>query len=358
MKVVKIFILKKLLYKTLGLLIFFLTIFSCKQNNKQNQQTPASVIVDAYIAEHESFSDVVFTTGDLLPYEEVEIKAPVSGNVIRINFQEGQYVQKGSLLVEIDNRTWTAQKSGLEARLKTAVNEYSRKTDLLKIGGVSLEEVEKSAAEVDELKAKIRELDVMIDLAHIRAPFSGRLGMRNFSTGAFLNQEQIITRLVQSDKLKVNFSIPAKYASMAEINQKVKVIPSGYDDTLIAVVYAVDPMISFSSRTLQVRALIDNINVNLIPGNFVQIMLNVDQMNDAILIPAESIIPEQNSQVVFIARQGKAQKVKVETGTRTSDRVLIINGLQHGDTVITTGLMGIKDSDQIQIRSLMKGGLK
>lgn len=348
--------LKMHLFKTLRIFIIIPIIFSCSQKKNQNQQTSETVVVDGYVAEYESFSDVIYSTGDLLPFEEVEIKTPVSGNVVRINFMEGQFVQKGFLIVEIDNRSWTAQKSGLEARLKTAENEYERKTDLHKIGGVSLEEVEKSEAEMDDLKAKIRELEVMIDLAHIRAPFSGRLGMRNFSPGAYLTQGQMVVRLVQTDKLRVNFTIPAKYATQAEIDQEVKVISSGSLDTSLAFVYAVDPMIRPTSRTVQVRALIDNKDDKLIPGNFVQIMLKVDQLENAILVPAESVIPEQNTQAVFVVRQGKAQKVQVEAGARTSNRVQINNGIMPGDTVIISGLMGIRDGDQIEVKTMIEGG--
>jgi membrane fusion protein, multidrug efflux system len=344
-----------LLLKIFFLVLIILTFVSCRQKNNPNQQSQGKLNVDAYLAEYENFSVAIQSTGDLLPYEEVEIKTPVSGNVVKINFNEGQLVQKGFLLVEIDSRIWAAQKRGLEARLKTTENEYARKTELFKIDGISLEEVERSSAEVDDLKAKINELDVMIDLAHIRAPFGGRLGMRNFSPGAYLSQGQIVTRLVQSDQLKVNFTIPSRYSHMAVIHQKVKVIPSGSGDTALAVIYAVDPLISQTSRTLQVRALIDNKASKLIPGDFVQIILKVDIQDDAILIPAEAIIPEQNTQVVFVVRNGKALKVKVETGTRTSDRVLIIEGLNHGDTVITTGLMGVKDGEHVEIRNLVRG---
>ncbi|MGF1586798.1 MAG: efflux RND transporter periplasmic adaptor subunit [Bacteroidales bacterium] len=326
--------------------MFFVTV-SCKQNTAQNQGSENLYMVEAYQVMPEIYSESIRATGELLSFEETEIMAPVPGNVLNIYFREGQNVNKGDLLVEIDNRSWSARKRGLEAQLISAESDLVRKKDLLQIEGVSQEELEQSQATVSNLKAQIDELDVMIDLAHIQAPYSGRLGMRNFSPGAYLRQGDIITSLVQSHKLRVNFSIPARYASLAKENQEVEVISSASGDTAVAVIYAIDPTINPASRSLQIRAMLDNEQGRFVAGDFAQIIFDVEQTKDALLVPAESIIPELNTQVVFIARNGRAVRQEVETGSRTRDRVQILNGLSPGDYVLTTGLMEIRDGDQI-----------
>jgi membrane fusion protein, multidrug efflux system len=330
-------------------LILLIIVTSCRQNKDSGQRQASTVKVEGYVVEPEFYTVSIRTTGELLSYEEVELKTPVSGNVLNIYFREGQYVNKGDLLVEIDNRSWTARKIGLKARLTSAQSELTRKKELLKMEGVSQEDMEQSQAEVSNLKAQIEELDVMIDLAHIRAPFSGLLGMRDFSPGAFLSQGEIITRLVQNDKIKVNFSIPSRYAARAEKHQEVTIISSATGDSAIAVIYAVDPIITPSSRTLNIRALLDNKTKGFMPGDFAQIIFEVEQYDDALLVPAESVIPELNRQVVYLAKNGRAVRQEVETGSRTHNRVQILKGLSPGDIVLTTGLMTLQDGDQVEI---------
>lgn len=330
-------------------LILLIIVTSCRQNKDSGQRQASTVVVEGYVVEPEFYTVSIRTTGELLSYEEVELKTPISGNVLNIYFREGQYVNRGDLLVEIDNRSWTARKIGLEAQLTSAQSELTRKKELLEMEGVSQQEMEQSQAAVSNLKAQIEELDVMIDLAHIRAPFSGWLGMRDFSPGAFLSQGEIITRLVQNDKIKVNFNIPSRYAVRAEKHQEVTIISSATGDTAIAAIYAVDPIITPSSRTLNIRALLDNKNKGFLPGDFAQIIFEVEQYDDALLVPAESVIPELNRQVVYLANNGRAVRQEVETGSKTHNRVQILKGLSPGDIVLTTGLMTVQEGVQVEI---------
>ncbi|MFN2394751.1 MAG: efflux RND transporter periplasmic adaptor subunit, partial [Bacteroidales bacterium] len=291
-------------------------------------------------------------TGELLPWEDVELRTPIAGNVLGIYFDEGQFVQEGALLVRIDSRTWEAQKQGLAAQLVSAENELNRNRQLLEIEGASQEDVDQAEARVNTLKAQIEELAVHIDLAQIRAPFSGTLGMRNFSQGTFLSQGDMVTRIVQTQKLKVSFDIPARYASLATEGSDVQVISSSSGDTVMARIYAVDPVINPNSRSLKLRGIIENGNGTFIPGDFAQVTMDVEQNNNAILIPAEAIISELNTQVVYLARNGTAERHEVEIGTRTRGRVHILSGISEGDTVLITGLMDVRDGAAIDIKEL------
>lgn len=329
-----------------------LLLLSCGQGSGRQKEERREVLAEAYLVQPEFHSVEIRATGDLLANEDVEIKAPVAGNVRKIHFRESQSVSRGALLVEIDDRSWIAQKKGLEARLISAAGELERKKKLLAMQGVSDEEAERAEAEVGSLKAQIEALDVMIDLAAVRAPFAGRLGMRNFSPGAYLSQGSVITRLVQTDRVKVNFTIPAKYAAQAGNGRTVKVISSSGGDTASAEIYAVNPRISPTSRSLQVRAILNAPPPSFIPGDFVQVLLEVERKTDALLVPAECIIPELKTQSVFVVRDGKAQRREVETGSRTEDRVEILRGLSPGDTVLTTGLMEVKEGDRVELQKL------
>ena len=340
-------------------LIFFLLVgwalAACQNNNNNNQDASRQLAAEGYLVAPEVFEQSIRATGDLLAWGEIEVKTPIAGLVHDIRFSEGQVVRKGELLVEMDNRSWQAQKRGLEARLQSARSELERRKGLLAIEGVSREEVERAQAEADLLQAQIEELEVMIDLAHVRAPFDGRLGIRHVSPGAFLSQGETITRLVQTGRLRVHFSVPARYASLVNSNMEVRVESSSGGQERLARVYTTEPVISASARSLLVRAELDNIDQQFFPGDFVQVVLGVERDEEALLIPAEAVISELNSQIVFVARNGQTRRQEIEAGIRTRDRVQVLGGLAPGDTVITTGLMEIRDGIPVVIRELKTG---
>lgn len=328
--------------------VFLIISLSCGRQESA-LQTRQMLNVEGYKIVPEAFTTSISATGELLPHEDVEIKTPVSGNVMRIYFEEGEKVREDDMLVAIDSRAWQARKRGLEARLITAKSELERRRDLFNIDGASQEDIEQSEAEVSSLEAQIEELQVMIELALVRAPFSGRLGMRNFSPGAYLSQGETLTRLVKTDFLKLDFNIPARYAALAAKGDDVTLVSSSSGDTAVARIYAIDPAINPSSRSLQIRAELDNSGENFFPGDFVQITFEVEQLSDALLVPAESLVMELNRQVVYVAKDGIAKRCEVEIGRRTRERVQIVRGLSEGDVVLTTGLMEISDGDQINL---------
>ncbi|MGM0613564.1 MAG: efflux RND transporter periplasmic adaptor subunit [Bacteroidota bacterium] len=342
-------------YTFLYVIILAIAMASCNSSTQQNQSRQNKTPVSGYLAEFENFTTEKQFTGNLLAFEETGIRTPVSGHVVNIHFREGEQVEKGELLVEIDNRHWKAQKQGVEAELAAAQNRLKRNRKLIDVEGVSQEEVEQSESEVNRLKARIEELEVYIDRSQIRAPFRGQLGMRNFSPGAYLSQGDLITRLVQNDRLKVSFDIPAKDRHLVKKDQKVTIIGSSKKDSIQAKVYSSDPEISTSSRSAEIRAAFDNKNRLFTPGNFVNVLLKISQSDQTLLIPATAVTPELNTKVIYIADNGKARRQEVTIGARTPRRVEILSGLSDGDTVITSGLMMINDGSPIRVNDVKAG---
>jgi membrane fusion protein (multidrug efflux system) len=310
------------------------------------------VNAQGFRAEPEVFTTTISATGNLHAWEEVELLAPVAGNVTKIHFEEGQFVSKGQPIIEIDSRAWKAQKRGLEAQLANAKIELQRREQLLDIEGTSQESVDQARTAIAELQSRIDELNVRIDLAYVTAPFSGRLGLRDFSTGSFMTVGTPITRLVQTDKLKISFDVPARYASLVNTGANVNVIASGTPDTTIARIYAIEPVINASNRSLKVRGELENGRGRFISGDFAQVQMTVDVSQDALLIPSESIISELNSQIVYVFRNGKAVRTPVEMGASTRGRVEIVSGISVGDTILITGLMSVRDNMPVNIASL------
>lgn len=323
---------------------------SCTEDKSSVANDEVRLKVEAMVVEREVFENSLEVTGNILPNEAVEIKAPIEGIVLDIYFKEGQRVSKGARLVRLDDRTWRAQAEGVRARIKAAKTLLDRKKSLLEIEGASQEEVDNASAELVNLEANLQELQVNIDLANVRAPFSGTVGLRDFSLGAYLGKGDVITQLAQTDRLKLNFDLPAKYALGSIVGKTVDVVSER--DTFKASVYAIEPSVSNSSRSFSARAYITQGKHNLTPGDFAQVVYNQEVDSAAILIPTEAVMQELQGQVVFLLKNGAAKKQKVTVGTRTSDQVQILEGLSVGDSVITAGLLQLKDGTKVDASAI------
>ncbi len=323
---------------------------SCKKQGAGNNNRAGSspvVPVDGFVVSASRFENTMTATANLLPAESVEIKAPVSGTVLSIHFKEGQSVSAGQSLVHIDDRIWEAQIKGYKAQLVSARSDLERKQQLLKAEGASQDEVDKAQSTVDQLEAKIDELFVYVSLAAVPAPFAGRVGMRDFSVGAYLSAGQVITTIAQASKLKIDFNLPGKYVGQIKVGDQIKLLAGG--DTLQAPVYAINPVVDEASRSIQVRALLDN-KTGLAPGDFAEVELPLDVTDRAIMIPTSAVVPELGAETVYLAVNGKAGKRKITSGLRTDKYVQVLDGLSAGDTLITSGLMQIREGMPVKIR--------
>lgn len=325
---------------------------SCGSSKPENSYGGAgSLDVEAYVVTYQAFSNKLTTTANLMAKEQVEIMAPVSGQVLAIYFKEGQMVKKGQALIRLDDRSWKAQLLGVQAELVAAENDFNRKKQLLAVEGSSQEEIDNTFSRVEMLKSQQQQLQVNIDLANVTAPFSGQLSMRDFSEGAFLRQGDLITTLSANSELKVDFTLAQMHTKSIELNKPVYVLIG--KDTLKANVYAINPIINTDTRMLNVRALLEQTSdKKIMPGTFAEVLISTEMVENAILIPTQAVIPAINEQTVYIVKNGKAVRKVIEMGNRNADNVLVIDGLSVGDTVITTGLLQIKEGMDLNIQSV------
>lgn len=345
---------KKLLWFAVAPAITLIILTSCGQKkNTGPGMTMAPLQVKATILAPQYFQDRFIVNANVLPFEETDLKAPVSGNVLSIHFREGEKVTKGQPLVHIDDRVWKARLKGLKARLEIAKSDSARNMALIDVQGVSQETVDKSNAQIKELEAEIEEMEVNISLANIKAPFPGRVGMRDFSVGTYLAQGTTITSLVQADRLKVDFEMPGRYLDHIRTGENVELVYQS--DTLDATIYAIDPRIDMNSRTIRVRCVMPNPGEKYVPGIFVEVVIPINSDNTALVIPTAAVIPSLNAQTVYVYHDGKAFRKEVELGSRTDMQVLVQEGLNPGDTIIMTGLLEIRDNMPVVISEIIKG---
>ncbi len=329
-----------------------LAITSCGNDEAEKSGGLANALqVEAYKVIPQPFNNELITTANLIAEEQVELMAPMAGQVLAIYFKEGERVTKGQTLVRLDDRSWKAQLVGVKAELEAAQKDYTRKKELLAVEGSSQEEVDNAFSKVEILKSQQQQLQVNIDLANVSAPFSGQLGMRDFSEGAFLKQGDIITTLSANNQLKVDFTIAQMHTKSIEINKPVLVLIA--NDTIEANVYAINPIIDAQTRTLNVRALLNQkADKKIKPGTFAEVLIATGMLENAILIPTQAVIPSINEQTVYVSKNGKAVRKVIQMGNRNADNVHVLEGLSVGDTVITTGLLHIKEGMDLKIQSI------
>jgi membrane fusion protein (multidrug efflux system) len=266
----------------------------------------------------------------------------VAGRIVQLPIEEGKYVQKGSLLAKLNDADLVAQLNKLEIQLQLAQQTEKRQSQLLKIQGISQQDYDISLLQVNSLKADIGIIKTSIEKTEIRAPFSGKLGLRNISNGAYVNSSSVIAVISQTDRLKLDFSIPEKYIGKLKNGQRVQFRVEGTTDSLVARIIATESKVTENSRSLLVRALVESNDPSLLPGSFAKVSVGFDPDEKAILIPTQAILPQARGKKVILYKSGTAFFADVKTGSRTPDKVQIIEGLSAGDSVVTTGLLSIR----------------
>lgn len=306
--------------------------------------------VEAIVVTPTSFSNTLSVTGSVQANEQIQIRGEVPGLVLGIYFEEGSNVKKGQVLVKINDIELQAQLAQALTREKLATQSEYRGAELLKKEAISKEEYDIALADLRALQSQTQLIRAQISKTRIIAPFSGKVGLRSVSVGEYLTPEIIIASLVSIDPVKITFSAPEKYSGQIKPNTTISMTVAGSDKKYEATVYAIEPSINTTTRTLQLRAKADNPNGELLPGSFANIALPLSVIDSAIMIPTQSIIPILEGQKVFISENGQAKEVKVQTGTRTDKSILVNSGIKAGDTVLTTGTMSLKPNTPLKLK--------
>ena len=308
-----------------------------------------AMTVNGVVVKYETFDNNLSLSGSIEANEQVEIRSEVSGIVEGIYFQEGSFVNKGQLLFKVNDIELRAQLRQTSTKEGLAAENERRAKLLLQKEAISQEEYDLARADLKSAQAQSQLIQAQIAKTSVRAPFSGKIGLRSISPGTYITPAILVTKLVNTGKLKITFSIPEKYASQVKSNTIIRFKVAGSEDKYSAKIYAIEPEIAVATRTLQVRAIAENKDGKLLPGTFADVELPLDIIKDAIVVPTEAIIPVQNGKKIFISSNGLAKEIMIETATRTETSVLVLSGINEGDTVITNGVMSLKNDDPVKV---------
>jgi membrane fusion protein, multidrug efflux system len=313
-------------------------------------QAQAPVMVDVIIAGYQPLNNIVEANGTVVANETTELRPEVSGRLTYLNIPEGRPVGKGAVLARINDADLQAQLTKLRAQLSLAQKTEERLRKLLEVEGINRADYDVAVNQVNTLKADIGVVQADISRTIVRAPFSGTIGLRRVSPGAYVTPQTVLATIQQVNRSKIDFTLPEAYGATVSKGKSVSIEVNG--EKRRATILAIEPQLNTATRNLLVRAMIDN--GVLSPGSFVKVFIDAGSRNNTILIPSSSIIPDAKSKKVIVAKNGKGVMTTVETGLRTAGGVEVVSGLNPGDSVVVTGVLYVRPTSKLKVRSVKK----
>jgi membrane fusion protein (multidrug efflux system) len=302
----------------------------------------AVAVVTAHAAKKD-FAHEVEALGTLRANESVDITAKVADRVAAIHFTEGQQVRKGEVLVELDNTEAGADLAAAEAAASDSRSQYKRSQELFQTKALSEAQLDQLHATLLANEARVAAARSRLNDRVITAPFNGRVGLRNVSLGGLVNPGGVITTLDDLSVVKLDFAVPEVFLSTLQPGLTVEARSTAYPESPFAgrvssVATRVDP----ATRAVTIRALIDNRDGRLRPGMFMTVKL-VRQEGQALMLPEQAIVPENDQQFVYVIEDGHAHKREIKIGRRRPGEVEILEGLSAEDGVVVDGTLNLRD---------------
>lgn len=298
--------------------------------------------VRTVVVRPEPLEETVIATGTVRAEESVELQPEIAGKLLHLHFVEGARVRAGDLLAVINDAELRASLQRAIHRRDLAELKARRITSLIDKGGVPQQEYDIAASELSVLGAEVDLIRAQLARTEIRAPFDGIIGLRSASEGSYLTTGSRIARLQAVDHVKVDLSFPEKYTGRVQVGQIVEFTVAGVAETGRAEIYALEPQIDETTRTVLARARAANPGRKFHPGAFARVVWQSGTDANALMVPALAVISGSGEKSIFVDHQGKAEQRIVATGLRTADKVQILRGLQPGESVVVSGLQNLR----------------
>ena len=323
-------------------------------SNKTVSSKPEIVYtpVDGVIVQPAEVSEEFEVTGTLVANQQVDIVSELTRKVVRVNVKEGSKVKEGTLLFQLDDADLQAQLERYHQKEKLALLNEERLKDLIANEAIAQQDYDQAATNLKVLQAQITELQVTIDKTKIRAPFNGQVGIINVHPGTIVSVNTILTDIEDNSLIKVDFTVPEKYTNVISPGSVHSFTIASDDKQYQTKVIARAASLSANTRTLLVRAQTANPDGRLLPGQSARLNLSLSTSNDALAVTSNALIPSSQGYTVYVSRKNVVQAVPVQIGQRNENSVVITDGLQKGDTVITSNLLRLIPGSAVQFVTL------
>ncbi len=345
---------KKSLIPFVFIAVAVMAIISCKTDANPNAKSGVSktTLVNGRVVVASPTTNNISVSGTIMSDQEVTLQSQISGLVTKVYFSEGSHVQKGDLLVKIDDSQFQAQMQKDEVAKQLDEITEARQKKLLAINGISEQDYDIALNTLNSVIADMKLIQVSINYTNIVAPFDGTIGLKNISDGSYVTPSTVIANLEEVTPIKIDFFVPEIYLSKLQKDETIDFTVSGSTNQFKGKIYAIDPKVDMSTGSVHVRAITDNKDGLLLPGQFANISIILNHVDSALMIPSEAIIPKTIGQSVYMAKNGKAHTVDVTIGIRTDSTVEITKGLHAGDTIITDGTMLISNGTSVKFKQI------
>lgn len=309
------------------------------QGGEQQQQGGFGVPVETLTVAPRALDMTIDSVGTLVANESVTLRPEVAGRITEIGFTEGQPIEKGQKLFQIDDRMARAELKQAESNLKLARLNYDRFRKLSSTGAATKLRYDEAQAELGVNQANADLARTKVDYSRITAPFDGVVGLRNVSPGDYVNVGQDLANFVSYDPMKVNFTIPETQMSKLQVGQEIDItVEAVPGETFRGKVYALDPQLDVGGRAVALRATIPNQDNKLKPGFFARVQLILERNENAIVVPENAIVPQGNQKYVYVVQaDDTVQLVPVTLGQRLQGEVEVVEGVKAGDVIVTSG---------------------
>ncbi|WP_207515304.1 efflux RND transporter periplasmic adaptor subunit [Longitalea luteola] len=343
------------------LLLFFGVILldACTSRANQTESAAATAIAaapgipaDVYVVAPGEVKQLIEIAGTLAANQEVSISSELTKKVVSVPVKEGHFVNKGALLFQLDDADLQAQLERLRQQEKLAALNEARMKDLLAHDAASQQDYDQAATNLAVLKAEIRQLQTTIDKTRIRAPFAGRIGIIRTYPGALVSPNTPLTTIVDDARVKVEFSLPEKYANLVKPGSLQQFTVEGDSTRYNATVISKESFVDATTRTLLLRAIAMNPQNKLVPGQSAHLTIALRTAEDALQIPSQSLMPSSQGYSVYLLKNGKAQAAPVVVGQRDAESVQVTKGVQPGDTVIISNQLRLTAGAAVRVVNL------
>lgn len=350
----------RLILVALVLAAVFGGIFGWKQYAAQQAAAqaapPPPPVIAAARAEREQWQPYLQVVGSLSAVAGIEVTSEVAGQISAIHFSSGERVERGKLLLELDDRTDQAQLQGLQAERTLAQLKFERVAKLIKDRSVSKSDYDEARATLDNADAQVAAQQALIEKKRIRAPFDGRLGIRRVDLGEYLTPGAAIVPLEKLDPIYADFTLPERELARVDPGQVVEIRVQAYrDETFSGRISAIDPGVNVGSRSFRVRAELENPTQRLRPGMFADVRIKLPQEDGVTTIPDTAVSYAPYGDAVFLIEDKDGQKVvsrrQIETGRTQAGRVAVVSGLKEGELVVSAGHNKLRNGQAVVIDS-------
>ncbi|MFY8022450.1 MAG: efflux RND transporter periplasmic adaptor subunit [Bacteroidia bacterium] len=306
------------------------------------------ILIGKFTIQNSELDKTVSAAGTIFAEEEVELRTESSGRVLQILFKEGEAVAKGQLLLKMNDADLQAQLKKALSIEKLKIQSEKRMKQLLEKGGVSQEAYDMASTELQSAKADIDLIKEQIRKTEIRAPFAGTIGLRSISEGSTIPTNTLVARLQSLQKMKLDFSIPEKYAAFVSKGQEISFHTDAIPQDIHAKVFAIEPKIDPNNRNILIRAIFDNPGKKYFPGSFAKVQIVLKKDANAIMIPTQAVTPILKGQKVYVVSGDSVIERKIELGERMDSMVQVTKGLEAGEVIAVKGVVLLRNGAKIK----------